>query len=123
MISLSGTFTDTLTPIPIKVMTLEGVSAERSDPIYGLLINWINYNTGKIIAYVFDIGYGKIGDSEISSVYVNGTMDSSATIEKSGNFWAIILSEIYEKNPQQLTLKVVTSQGAYDELTMKPYTK
>jgi hypothetical protein len=123
LICLSGTFTETYTPIPIKVMTLEGVSAKRSDPIYGLWVQSINWhnNTGKIIAYIYDKGYEGVGDGEVSNVYVNGTLDSSATIENRGaNFWAITLSKIYENNPQQLTLKVVTSQGAYGELTMKP---
>ena len=123
VIALSGTFTDTHTPIPIKVMSLEGVAAERSDPIYGLWIQSINWNnkTGKIIAYVYDKkGYEGVRDGEVSCVYVNGTMDSSATIDEDRSFWTITLSTTYEHNPQQLTLKVVTSQGSYGELTMRP---
>ncbi len=122
-ITLSGTFMDTHTPIPIRVMTLEGAVDERSSPIYGLWIQSINWNsnTGKIIAYVYSRGYEGAGEGRISYAYVNGTKDSSATIENRGNdFWAITLSKIYANNPQQLTLKVVTSEGAFGELTMRP---
>ena len=122
VITLSGIFMDTYTPIPIKVITLEGVTVECSDPIYGLWIQSINWNanTGKIIAYVYDNGYEGAGEGEVSYVYVNGTMDSSAIIDKGRSSWSITLSKIYENNPQQLTLKVVTSEGAFDELTMRP---
>ena len=120
---LSGSFTDTHTPIPIKVMTLEGVSAQQSDPIYGLWVQSINCNsnTGKIIAYVYDQGYEGMGDGEVSFVYINGTLDSSAKVENRGDdFWSITLSKTYENNPQQLTLKIITSEGAFGELTMQP---
>ena len=122
-VTLSETFTDTHTTIPIKVMTLEGISTERSDPIFGLWVQSINWdnNTGKIIAYIYDDGYEGITDGEISHVYVNGTLDSSATIHKSGNdFASITLSQTYPTNPTQLTIKVITSQGAHGELTLKP---
>ena len=123
VVTLSGTFIDTHTPIPIKVMSLEGVAAERSDPIYGLWIQSINWNanTGEINAYVYDKGYEGAGEGEISRVYVNGTMDLSATMETRGiDFWAIKLSKTYANNPPQLTLKVVTSEGAFGELTLRP---
>ena len=123
VVILSEPFIDTYEPIPIKVMTLEGVSAERSDPIFGLWVQSINWNsnTGKIIAYLYDQGYEGMGDGEVTQVYVNGTLDSLATIDDRGDdFWAITLSKIYENNPHQLTLKVVTSEGAFGELTMQP---
>jgi hypothetical protein len=122
-ITLSGTFTDTHTPIPIKVITLEGAVDERSAPIYGIYVQSINWNsnTGKIIAYIHSNGYESAGDGRVSSVYINGTKDSSATIQGGNGSWSITLSKTYANNPQQLTLKVVTSDGIFDERTMRPY--
>lgn len=124
VITLSETFMDTHTSIPIKVMTLEGVADERSDPIHGLWIQSINWNanTGKINAYVYSNGYEGVGNGKVSWVYVNGTADSSATIftHPTGDVWTVTLSKTYPTNPQQLTLKVVTSDGVFGELTMRP---
>ena len=118
-ITLSGTYMDTHTAIPIKVMTLEGAADERSAPIYGIWIqsiNW-NHNTGEIVAYVYSNGYENV---DVSGVYVNGTLDAAATISTSSQtnvMWTIILSKTYMNNPPDFTLKVVTSDGASAELT------
>ncbi|MDG6223805.1 MAG: hypothetical protein QCH99_11160 [Candidatus Bathyarchaeota archaeon] len=121
-ISLTGTFMDTYTPIPIKVVTMEGISAEISKSTYGLWIQSINWNpnTAKIVAYVYEDGYEGAGDGEVAYVYVNGTMDSSATIHDGKGVWNITLSATYVDKPQQITLKVVTTKGAFGEMTMSP---
>jgi hypothetical protein len=118
VITLSGTYTDTHTSIPIKVMTLEGASSERASPIYGIWIqsiNW-NHNTGEIVAYVYANGYE---DVKVNGVYVNGTLDAAATIltHSTNSVWTITLSTTYANNPPYLTLKVVTADGAFAELT------
>jgi hypothetical protein len=118
VVTLSGTYMDTHTSIPIKVMTLEGAVGECSSPIYGIWIqsiNW-NHNTGEIIAYVYSNGYE---DVKVSGVYVNGTLDVAATIwtHPTNNVWTITLSTTYTSNPSYLTLKVVTADGAFAELT------
>ncbi|WGM90107.1 MAG: hypothetical protein IAX21_02530 [Candidatus Bathyarchaeota archaeon] len=121
-VSLTGTFMDTYTPIPIKVVTIEGISAEVSKSIYGLWIQSINWNSneGKIVAYVYEDGYEGAGDGEVAYVYVNGTIDSSATIHDGDGVWNISLSATYVNKPQQITLKVVTTKGAFGEMTMSP---
>jgi hypothetical protein len=118
VITLSGTYTDTHTSIPIKVTTLEGASSERASPIYGIWIqsiNW-NHNTGEIVSYVYANGYE---DVKVSGVYVNGTLDAAATIltHSTNSVWTITLSTTYANNPPYLTLKVVTADGAFAELT------
>jgi len=118
VITLSGTYMDTHTSIPIKVMTLEGAVGECSSPIYGIWIqsiNW-NHNTGEIIAYVYSNGYE---DVRVNGVFVNGTLDAAATIytHPTNNVWTITLSTTYTNNPPHLTLKVVTAEGAFAELT------
>ena len=117
-VTLSGTYTDTHTHIPIEVTTLEGASDEKSAPIHGIWIQSINWNrnTGEILAYVYGNGYE---DVTVSSVYVNGTLDSAATIwpHSTTDFWTITLSETFVNNPSPLTLKVVTADGAFAELT------
>jgi hypothetical protein len=118
-VTLSGTYMDTHTAIPIKVMTLEGAADERSAPIYGIWIqsiNW-NHNTGEIVAYVYSNGYENV---DVSGVHVNGTLDAAATISTSSQtnvMWTILLSKTYMNNPPDFTLKVVTSDGASAELT------
>ena len=118
VVTLSGIYMDTHTSIPIEVMTLEGAVGECSSPIYGIWIqsiNW-NHNTGEIIAYVYSNGYE---DVRVSGVYVNGTLDAAATIwtHPTNNVWTITLSTTYADNPPHLTLKVVTAEGAFAELT------
>jgi len=99
-VTLSGTYTDTHTYIPIKVTTLEGASNERSSPIHGIWIQSINWNhtTGEILAYVYSNGYE---DVTVSSVYVNGTLDATATIwtHSTNSVWTITLSETFVNNP------------------------
>ncbi len=117
VITLSGTYMDTHTSIPIRVMTLEGAVGECSSPIYGIWIqsiNW-NHNTGEIIAYVYSNGYE---DVMVSGVFVNGTLDAAATIwtHPTNSVWTITLSTTYADNPPYLTLKVVTANGAFAEL-------
>ena len=123
-----GTNWDTHTDFPIKVTTLEGVFAEESKPIYGIWIQSINWDrrNGKVGAYVYSNGYDV--EVTISDVYVNGTLDTEAiirlntlaTLRSPSDLWSITLSKTYLDNPTQLTLKVVTADGAFDELTKRP---
>ena len=119
-ITLSGTNWDTHTDIPIKVTTLEGVSDEVSSPIYEIWIQSINWNsgTGKMGAYVYSRGYER--EVNITGIYANGTLDAEATIRASLYPYLITLSKTYVNNPAQLTLKVVTADGSFDELTTRP---
>jgi hypothetical protein len=120
-IALSGTFWNTHTEIPIKISTLEGASDERSSPIYGIWIQSINWNrkTGEIGAYVYSNGYEK--ETTITNVYVNGVLDAKATIRDPRKYpYSVTLSETYAENPPQLTLRVVTAEGAFAELTSHP---
>jgi len=117
-ITLSGTNWDTHTDIPIKVTTLEGVSDEVSSPIYEIWIQSINWSGGKMSAYVYSEGYER--EVNITGIYVNGTLDAEATIRGSLYPYLVTLSKTYVNNPAQLTLKVITADGAFDELTMRP---
>jgi len=121
-ITLTATFMNTHTPISIKVMSQEGIFAESSKSIYNLWIQSINWNskTGNITAYVYENGYEGAGNEEIAYVYVNGTLDPSPTINDGNGFWNLTLSKNYSTKPQQLTLKIVTSNGTSTELTMTP---
>lgn len=119
VITLSGTYTDTHAAIPIKVMTLEGATDERSAPIYGIWVQSVNWNhdTGEIVAYVYSNGYETVN---VSGVYVNETLDAAAKIlmtSQNGDFWTIKLSKTYESNPPYFKLQVLTSDGASAELT------
>jgi hypothetical protein len=121
-IILKETFRDTNTPIRIKVTTIEGIYVEISKPIYGLWIQSINWNsnTGNIVAYVYKDGYLGTWKGEIAYVYVNGTLDSSATIHDGNGPWTITSSKTYVNKPEQITIKVVTSEGTFGEKTMTP---
>ncbi len=120
-LTTSWTDWDTHTDIPIKVNTVEGASAQESAPIYGIWIQSINWNRGigQIVAYVYSRGYKR--DVNVTSVYVNGTLDAEANIQRSLDLCSITLSKTYVNNPTELTLKVVTADGAFDELTTRPY--
>ncbi len=121
-ITLSGTFWDTHTDIPIKVTTLEGASNERSLPIYEIWIQSINWNhqTGKIDAIVWTKGYET--RINISEVYVNEILTNATTniVEGDPVVYEVTLSKIYANNPASITLKIVTSDGAFDESTRHP---
>lgn len=121
-ITLSGTFWDTHTDIPIKVTTLEGASNERSVPIFKIWIQSINWNhqTGEINAIVWTKGYET--RINISEVYVNGILINATTNIVDGEpvVYEVTLSKIYTNNPASLTLKIVTSDGAFDESTRHP---
>jgi len=120
-LALSGMYWDTHTIIPIKVSTLEGVTDEKSSPIFGIWIQSINWRrgTGEIGAYVYSNGYEKA--TAITSVYVNGTLDATATIrDPDMDPYMVTLSKTYAENPTQLTLRVATADGALAELTLHP---
>lgn len=121
-ITLSGTFWDTHTDIPIKVTTLEGASSERSLPIFEIWIQSINWDrqTGKIDAIVWAKGYET--RINISEVYVNGILTNATTniVEGEPVVYEVTLSKIYVNNPASITLKIVTSDGAFDESTRQP---
>jgi hypothetical protein len=121
-ITLTGTFMNTHTPISIKVMSQQGIFAEQSNSIYNLWIQSINWNskTGNITAYVYENGYEEAKNEKITYVYVNGTLDPAPTINDGNGFWNLTLSKNYSSKPQQLTLKIVTSNGTSTELTMTP---
>jgi hypothetical protein len=114
-ITLTGTFRDTHTLIPIKVTTLEGASAERSSPIFGVWIGSIGWdnNTGRVWALVNSNGYEEF---TLNGVYVNGTLDAAATITGSPTVHTVTLSKTYLPGPVQLILKVVTEDGAWYEM-------
>lgn len=121
-ITLSGTFWDTHTDIPIRVTTLEGASSERSVPIFEIWIQSINWNhqTGEIDAIVWTKGYET--RINISEVYVNGILTNATTNIVDGEpvVYEVTPSKIYVNNPDSLTLKIVTSDGAFDESTRHP---
>lgn len=120
-LTLSETYWDTHTQIPIKVSTLEGAADEQSHAIYEVWIQSINWNqqTGAIVAYVYGRGYE--AEKPITSVYVNGTLDAAATIHGSQGFYTVTLSANYPYSASPLTLKVVTADGAVAERTQRPY--
>ncbi len=116
---------DTHVDIPINITTLEGASAEESNPIYRIWIQSVNWNrnNGEVGAYVYSNGYDP--EVTIAGVYVNGTLDAGASIRPATtappvDIWSITLSKTYVNNPTQMTLKVVTVDGAFDELTKRP---
>jgi hypothetical protein len=68
---------------------------------------------------VYSNGYEK--ETTITDVYVNGVLDATATIRDPRMYpYSVTLSETYAENPPQLTLRVVTAEGAFAELTSHP---
>jgi len=123
-ITLSGTFRDTQTAIPIKVTTLQGASDEQSYPIFRIWIQSINWiqETGEIKAFAYSQGYEK---PTITGVYINGVLDLAALVRDDAapsTLYTITLSKTYNECPAQLTLRVVAANGVFAELSQRPNT-
>ena len=130
-ISLSETYATKPKETQLKIVTTDGLLFELESPsnthkmeIVPGYIAWFE-ETGEIRFWVY-VPYAGFLEEELpitfDEVYVNGTLDESATITtvySSGGAesYEVILSKKYTTCPSQVTVKVITDFGEFCEET------
>ena len=122
---LSGNYQNKPTSMELRIVSVNGHSFELKAPFYiGNFIRsfWLDEDIGQIKVVVRFHGTNiPEGAFTYGEIYVNGTLDDEATIysyepETYSDTYAIILSKFYTTVPSQLTIKVITHYGAFDEV-------
>jgi len=126
-IYLSGTYEKKPTNTELRIVSVNGYSFELTAPFYfGNFICsfWLDENIGKLKVLVYLHGTNVVeGEFTNGEIYVNGTLADSATIyayeddyHGYSDMYVITLSKVYENVSSQLTIKVITPFGAFDEV-------
>ncbi len=124
---LSGTYEDKPTNMEINIVSVNGYSFELSAPFYiGNFIRsfWLDENIGQLKVLVYLHGANVVeGEFTFGEIYVNGTLADAATIYAYesdyygySDMYVITLSKVYVNVPSQVTIKVITHFGAFDEV-------
>ena len=128
-IYLSGTYENKPTYTELRIIPVNGhpfdftvpfpqsENAQYSAPIIHSL--WFDESIGQItvLARFYDTNIQK-GAFTYGDIYVNGTLDDAAIIyPKEEPFYEIVLSRAYAEVPSQLTLKLITHYGEFNEIT------
>ena len=123
---LSGTYENKPTNIKLNIVSINGYSFELTAPFYiGNFIRsyWLDESIGqlKVLVHLHQANVVE-GAFTYGDIYVNGTLDKAATIYayesdyyKYSDMYVITLSKIYANVPSQVTIKVITHFGAFDE--------
>ena len=128
-IYLSGTYENKPTYTELRIIPVNGhpfdftvpfpqsENAQYSAPIIHSF--WFDESIGQItvLARFYDTNIQK-GAFTYGDIYVNGTLDDAAIIyPKEEPFYEIVLSRAYVEVPSQLTLKLITHYGEFNEIT------
>ncbi|MEJ2240818.1 MAG: hypothetical protein P8Y18_01560 [Candidatus Bathyarchaeota archaeon] len=123
---LSGTYLKKPTNMELRIVSVNGYSFELKAPFYiGNFIRsfWLDESDGQVKVVVYLHGENiPEGAFTYGDIYVNGTLDDTAIIysyepETYSDTYVIILSRVYVNVPSQVTIKVITHFGAFDEIT------
>jgi len=124
-IYLSGTYENKPTNMELRIISVNGHSFELKAPFYnGNFIRsfWFDERNGKlnVIVYLYEANVSQ-AEFTYGDIYVNGTLDDAATIypyktEAYSDTYVIILSKVYANVPSQVTIKVITHFGAFDDV-------
>jgi hypothetical protein len=110
ILNISSSCFATLSPTPTPIIKTGKAIMIQS-------IAWDD-NIDKIRVYVQNVGASEV---TLSSVYVNGELDNSATISPKDLSPAvtseITLSETYASRPTQITVKIVAVDGTSSQVT------
>jgi len=116
-VTLSKTYLPGPVQLILKVVTEDGAWYEMAYPNFRIRIEEINWDntTGQIRVLVQDMGGRGV---TFNHVYVNGTLDEAATVALApsiAQMYEVTLSEKYLARPSQVTVKVTTLEGSFDE--------
>jgi hypothetical protein len=121
---LSGTYQNKPTNTELRIVSVNGYSFELTAPFYiGNFIRsfWLDesINQLKVLVHLHEANVVE-GAFTYGEVYVNGTLDNAAIIyeyepETYSDTYVITLSKVYANVPSQVTIKVITHFGAFDE--------
>lgn len=121
-IYFSGTYTDKPTNMELRIISVNAYSFELTAPFYiGNFIRsfWLDKSVGQLKVLLYLHGANVVeGAFTYGDIYVNGTLDDAAIIyaRTEPDYYEIVLSREYEDVPSQVTIKVVTHFGAFDEV-------
>ncbi len=79
---------------------------------------WFDESIGqiKVLARFYDTNIQR-GAFTYGDIYVNGTLDDAAIIyPREEPFYEIVLSRVYEEVPSQITIKLITHYGEFNEI-------
>ena len=125
-IYLSGTYENKPTYTELRIIPVNGhpfdfaVPFPQSENHHPPIIHsfWYDESIGQIKVLVRFHGANiPEGAFTYADIYVNGTLDDAAIIyPKEEPFYEVVLSRVYEEVPSQITIKLLTHYGEFNEI-------
>ncbi len=125
-IYLSGTYENKPTYTELRIIPVNGhpfdfaVPFPQSEYHHPPIIHsfWFDESIGQIKVLVRFHGANiPEGAFTYGDIYVNGTLDDGAIIySKEEPFYEVVLSRVYEQVPSQITIKLLTHYGEFNEI-------